>query len=215
MAAYYRQGGFFSSLPTATKNILIINVFVLIFTKLSPAFMNSWFALYYPTSPHFHIWQPFTYMFMHGGFLHLFLNMFALVMFGSMLENQWGTRKFLLYYFVTGLGAAAVHLGVEWVRLASGAAPYIINIPTVGASGAIYGLLLGYAMLFPDSRLTLIFPPITLSAKWWVIVWFVIELLSGISGGGGIAHFAHLGGMIFGFILIKYWKSKGKMYDYE
>lgn len=219
-------------MPVVTKNIVIINVFMLLFTKLRPEFMMSNFALFYPTSQYFHWWQPVTHMFMHGGFTHLFFNMFTLLMFGTALERQWGSKKYLLFYFVTGLGAAAIHMGVMWLQIKyqmgqigseaalSSAAMHSIqlikNTPTVGASGAIYGLLMGYAMLYPESRMTLLFPPITLSAKWWVGIFFVIELLTGVFGsGGGVAHFAHLGGMIFAFVLVKIWKKKGRMYDYE
>ena len=234
MAYYYssNSGGFWRNLPVVTKNIVIINVFMLLFTKLRPEFMMSNFALFYPTSQYFHWWQPVTHMFMHGGFTHLFFNMFTLLMFGTALERQWGSKKYLLFYFVTGLGAAAIHMGVMWLQIRyqmgqigseaalSSAAMHSIqlikNTPIVGASGAIYGLLMGYAMLYPESRMTLLFPPITLSAKWWVGIFFVIELLTGVFGsGGGVAHFAHLGGMIFAFVLVKIWKKKGRMYDYE
>lgn len=208
---YYssNRGGFLSNLPVVTKNILIINVFMLIFTKLRPEFMYSTFALFYPESPYFHWWQPVTHMFMHGGWWHLFANMFTFIMFGTVLERQWGPKKYLLFYFLTGLGAAALHLGV----MALQGGPY--NVPTVGASGAIYGVLMGFAMLYPDTVITLLFPPIPLKAKWWILIWLGIELFTGINGfGGGIAHFAHLGGALFGWLLIKYWKRKGTMYNY-
>lgn len=216
-------------LTPAVKNILLINIFMLIITSLRPGIEHI-FALYYPTSPFFHFWQPITYMFMHGGFMHLFFNMFALYMFGVQLESVWGTKKFLLFYFITGLGAAATHLVVQWceiqhnisliadggivARQAMQQIEVIKHVPTVGASGAIYGILIGFALLFPDVRLTLIFPPISLTAKWWVIVWIVIELLTGVLSVDSVAHFAHLGGMLFGFILIRIWKKQGKMYDY-
>lgn len=234
MEYYYNnnRGGFLSNLPTVTKNLLIINVIMFFFTSLRENAMYAAFALYYPTSPNFHVWQLVTHMFMHGGFWHLFANMFTMVMFGTVLERQWGPKKYLLFYFVTGLGAAALHLGVQALQMhhylgiiADGGAGYaaarhavemIKFIPTVGASGAIYGVLMGYAMLFPDTRITMIFPPISLKAKWWILIWFLIELVTGVSGaGGGIAHFAHLGGMIFGYVLIRYWKNNGRMYDYE
>lgn len=208
MSYYYsnNRGGFLSNLPVVTKNILVINVFMLIFTKLRPDFMYSTFALYYPTSPFFNWWQPITHMFMHGGWTHLFFNMFTFVMFGSVLERQWGPKKYLTFYLVTGLGAAALHLAVM------GGHPYI---PMVGASGAIYGVLMGFAMLFPETVITLLFPPIPLKAKWWILIMLVIELSLGYTdAGGGIAHFAHLGGALFGWLLIKYWKRKGTMYEY-
>lgn len=215
----YNEGGrgFFGSLPVATKNILTINIFFFIFYLLRREFMTEYFALFYPTSPYFHWWQFITYMFMHGGWFHIFMNMFALVMFGAQLEGMWGPKKFLIFYFVTGLGAAVLHTGVQWMQIHYGlASPLAVQmIPTVGASGAIYGLLIGFAMLFPDSRLTLIFPPVSLTAKWWVIIWVVMELLLGVTGRDGVAHFAHLGGMLFGWLLIRYWKKQGRMYDYE
>lgn len=189
--------------------------------------MVSKFALFYPTSPFFHWWQPVTHMFLHGGFWHLFFNMYTLYIFGTVLERVWGTKKFVLFYFVTGLGAAAVHTGVEWLQVqywigkaaegsmtAQAAIHALKMTPTVGASGAIYGVLMGYAMLYPDSVLTLIFPPISLKAKWFVLIFAAIELLTGVTGtGGGIAHFAHLGGLIFGFLLIMYWKKNRTLYS--
>lgn len=219
--------GFMSNVPTAIKNIIIINVLVMIMTSLNGNFMYEKFSLFYPTSPFFHWWQPFTHMFMHGGFWHLFFNMYTLFIFGSVLERVWGTRKFLIFYFATGLGAAAVHTGVEWIQMnhwmsqvAEGSMAAQAHIhalkmtPTVGASGAIYGVLMGYAMLYPDSIMSLVFPPISMKAKWFVLIFAGIELLTGVSGmGGGVAHFAHLGGLIFGFLLIMYWKKNRTLYN--
>ncbi len=219
--------GFMSHVPSAVKNIIIINAIVMVMTALNGDFMYEKFSLFYPTSPFFHWWQPLTHMFMHGGFWHLFFNMYTLYIFGSVLERVWGTKKFLIFYFVTGLGAAAIHTGVEWIQMqtwlsqaAEGSASAMASIhqlkmtPTVGASGAIYGVLMGYAMLYPDSVLTLIFPPISLKAKWFVLIFAAIELLTGVTGvGGGIAHFAHLGGLIFGFLLIWYWKKNHTLYS--
>lgn len=216
-----------SNVPTAVKNIIIINVLIMIMTSLNETFMVEKFALFYPTSPFFHWWQPFTHMFMHGGFWHLFFNMYTLFIFGSVLERVWGPKKFLVFYFVTGIGAAAIHTGVEWMQMqtwitqaAEGSQSALVSIhqlkmtPTVGASGAIYGVLMGYAMLYPDSVLTLIFPPVSMKAKWFVLIFAGIELLTGITGtGGGIAHFAHLGGLIFGFLLIYFWKKRGTLYS--
>ncbi len=220
-------GGFLGNWPTAVKNLVIINVLVMIMTSLNGDFMYEKFALFYPTSPFFHWWQPVTHMFMHGGFWHLFFNMYTLYLFGSVLERVWGTKKFLVFYFVTGLGAAAIHTGVEWLQMqtwlgqaAEGSNAALASIhalkmtPTVGASGAIYGVLMGYAMLYPDSVLTLMFPPISMKAKWFVLIFAAIELITGVTGtGGGIAHFAHLGGLIFGFMLIMYWKKKRTLYS--
>lgn len=235
-----RRGGFLSRFPVVTKNILIINVFMYIFTALRPDFMYETFSLFYPVapdgsiSPLFHAWQPLTHMFMHGGMTHLFFNMFTFVMFGATLERQWGPKKFLLFYLLTGLGAAALHLGVIGLEmnhymdlyysaetraekfLAAQSATELCQIPMVGASGAIYGILMGYAMLYPDSVITMLIPPISLKAKWWIVIMLVIELAIGVLGtGGSVAHFAHLGGMLIGFVMIQIWKKKGTMYDYE
>lgn len=221
------RGGFMSNIPTAVKNIIIINVLVMIMISLNEEFMIEKFALFYPTSPFFHWWQPVTHMFMHGGFFHLLFNMYTLFIFGSVLERVWGPKKFLIFYFATGLGAAAIHTGVEWIQMqswiaqaAEGTQSALMSIhtmkmtPTVGASGAIYGVLMGYAMLYPDSMLTLVLPPVSLKAKWFVLIFAGIELLTGITGtGGGIAHFAHLGGLIFGYILIRVWKKRGHLYS--
>ena len=232
------------NLPPAVKNIIIINALIMVMITLKESFMLENFALYFPASPFFRIWQPLTYMFMHGGFGHLFFNMYSLFIFGSVLERVWGTQKFLLFYFVTGLGAALVHIGVQWIQYGSALATYGLSLndasalaqevarsiqagadripvwslslftPTVGASGAIYGVLMGYAMLYPDSVLTLLFPPVSLKAKWFVLIFAAIELALGVFGTrAGIAHFAHLGGLIFGFILIMYWKKRHTLYS--
>jgi len=229
MGYYENRGGLFRSVPPVTLNIIIINVLVWIMTELNQEFMVSNFAMFYPSSPFFKPWQVVTHMFMHGGFWHIFFNMYTLFIFGSVLERVWGGKKFLLFYFVTGLGAVALHTGVQWIeaqhymtQIAEGDAAAAASLhalkftPTVGASGAIYGLLMGYAMLFPDSVLTLIFPPVSLKAKWFVLIFAAIELVTGVfSVGGGIAHFAHLGGMLFGWLLIVYWKRRNRMYQYE
>ena len=214
------------NVPAAVKNIIIINVAVMIMTYLNEPLMARYFALH-PYQFIYRPWQLVTYMFMHGGLFHLFFNMYTLFIFGSVLERVWGTKKFLIFYFVTGLGAAAVHTSVEWLQvshwmtqvaetgsIAAQASIHALKMtPTVGASGAIYGLLMGYAMLYPDSIMSLIFPPISLKAKWFVLIFGAIELLTGLTGAGsGIAHFAHLGGLIFGFILIMYWKKKRTLY---
>lgn len=220
-------------IPSVTKNIIIINVIIWVASEImkyrGSDFMYEQFALFYVTSPFFKPWQFITHMFMHGGFWHVFFNMYTLLIFGSVLERVWGPRKYLFFYFATGLGAAALHTGVEALQaqfylnqIAEGVVKAttsyhnLLMTPTVGASGAIYGLLLGYAMLYPDSRLTLIFPPVSLTAKWFVIIFAVIELVTGIFGlGGGIAHFAHLGGMLFGWLIILYWKKRHRLYEYR
>ena len=233
MAYYYygndggRRGGFLSSLPPVTKNLIIINVIVFVASLLNQNFMIGTFALFYPTSVYFHWWQVVTHMFMHGGFWHIFFNMYTLLIFGCVVERIIGSKKFLLFYFICGLGAVALHLGVEYLQVQSymqGAAlgnataiqniAMIKNTPTVGASGAIYGVLMGYAMLFPESRMTLLFPPVTLSAKWMVAIFAAIELFTGVTGiSAGIAHFAHLGGMLIGWLMILSWRKRGVLFD--
>lgn len=213
-------GGFISSLPPVTKNIVAINVLVFIATLVNQQFMVANFAMFYPTSPFFRPWQIITHMFMHGGFWHIFFNMYSLLMFGTVLERSIGSKKFLIFYFVTGLGAVALHTGVEWIEaqifMANEQVMAYHNLlmtPTLGASGAIYGVLIGYAMVYPQSRLTLLFPPVTLTAKWMVIIFAAIELFTGITGtADGVAHFAHLGGMLFGWLLIRMWRRQGKLY---
>ena len=193
-------------LPPAVKNLLIINIIVFLGTELIGDPMYQLFALFPIGSPFFRWWQFVTHMFMHGNFAHIFFNMWSLFVFGPLLERLWGSKKFLIFYFVCGLGAALCHELVLMTQPLS-------NIPTVGASGAIYGLLLGFDMLYPNYVLTLVFPPVSLKAKWFVVIFAVIELVTGILGTrDGVAHFAHLGGMLFGLILILVWKKKGKMY---
>ena len=224
-----RGGGFLASLPPVTKNLIIINVIVFLATLVNEDFMIGTFALFYPTSQYFHWWQVVTHMFMHGGFWHIFFNMYTLLIFGSVVERYIGPKKFLLFYFVCGLGAVALHFGVEYWQMQSymegaalGNATALQQIeaikftPTVGASGAIYGVLMGYAMLFPESRMTLLFPPVTLSAKWMVVVFAVIELFTGVTGlNAGIAHFAHLGGMFIGWLMILWWRKRGILFDQD
>ena len=218
--------GIMSDTPV-TKNLIIINCIVFLATLINREFMTVTFALFYPTSYYFHWWQIITHMFMHGGFWHIFFNMYTLLIFGTVVERIIGQKKFLLFYFVCGLGAVALHLGVEYLQMQSfieGAAvgnmtalqgiSDIKMTPTVGASGAIYGVLIGYAMLFPESKMTLLFPPVTLSAKWMVVVFAVIELFTGVTGmQAGIAHFAHLGGMLFGFLMIRCWRKRDILFD--
>ena len=224
-----RGGGFLASLPPVTKNLIIINVIVFLATLVNEDFMIGTFALFYPTSQFFHWWQVVTHMFMHGGFWHIFFNMYTLLIFGSVVERYIGPKKFLLFYFVCGLGAVALHFGVEYWQMQSymeGAAlgnatalqriEVIKFTPTVGASGAIYGVLMGYAMIFPESKMTLLFPPVTLSAKWMVVVFAVIELFTGVTGlNAGIAHFAHLGGMLIGWLMILWWRKRGILFDQD
>ena len=208
MSYYYdngSRGGFMSNVPKAVKHIIIINLLMLVLTYLNNPLMSKWFALN-PISFLWKPWQLVTYMFMHGGFGHLFFNMYTLFIFGSVLENVWGTKKFLTFYFVTGIGAALVNIGVQYLT-----GSFAL---TVGASGAIYGILMGYAMLYPDSMLTLILPPVSMKAKWFVLIFAGIELLLGISNNpaDNVAHFAHLGGLVFAFLLLMFWKKRRRLY---
>lgn len=189
-------------------------------------FMYEKLSLFYFKSQFFKPYQLLTHMFMHGSFVHILFNMYTLFFFGSVLENVWGGKKFLLYYLVTGIGAAILHslvlhlqaTGLENAITAGSYQAYeqlriLYNTPTVGASGAIYGLLLAYGMLFPNNIIGLVFPPVALKAKYFVIIFGAIELLLGLTGrDSGVAHFAHLGGMIFGFFLIMHWKKNNRMY---
>lgn len=194
-----------SSVPSAVKHIILISIGMMVLSYLNEPLMTRLFALN-PVTFIRRLWQLVTYMFMHGSFFHIFFNMYTLYIFGSVLENVWGTKKFLVFYFITGIGAALVHIGVQYLT-----GDFAL---TVGASGAIYGILMGYAMLYPDSRLSLIFPPVTMKAKWFVLIFAGIELLLGVTGTqAGVAHFAHLGGLVFGFILMMYWKKKHRLYS--
>lgn len=222
----FSRNSILANMPPVVKNLIMANVIVYIITMISGNFMYEHFSLFYFKSPFFKPFQLVTHMFMHGGFAHILFNMYALFIFGSVLERVWGSQKFLFYYFVTGIGAALIHLGVMALQLRGYMADLnagdllaraqiqdILVTPTVGASGAIYGLLLAYGMLFPNNIMQLIFPPVALKAKWFVLIYGAIELLLGLSGrGGDIAHFAHLGGMIFGYFLILYWKKNNRMY---
>ena len=203
------------NIPVVTRNLLYVNIIMYVATLINEDFMVGTFAMFFPTSPYFHWWQPITHMFMHGGFWHIFFNMYTLVMFGMVVERALGTKRFLWFYFITGLGAVALHTGVEWLDMTymNGDVYKTLYTPMVGASGAIYGVLVAFAMLYPEARLTLIFPPVTLDAKWWVIIFIGIELFTGITGTAmGIAHFAHLGGALFGWLLIRYWRKTRQLY---
>lgn len=216
----------FNRIPPVVKNLIIINIIMYVATVLIGNVMYEKFSLFYFSSQWFRPYQFLTHMFMHGGFFHILFNMYTLFIFGSVLENVWGGKKFLLYYLVTGIGAALVHSGVMFVEASSLMNSYeagnmvaqyklssIYNTPTVGASGAIYGLLLAYGMLFPNNVMQLLFPPIALKAKYFVLIFGALELFLGISdSGSNIAHFAHLGGMIFGYFLLVYWRKNNRMY---
>jgi len=202
----------FSNLPPVTKALLVANgvVFVLQLLVGNPAFYG--FMLWplvdagpFSRIPQFMPWQLVTYSFLHGSFPHVGFNMLALLMFGAPLEYTWGNRRFLTYYFACVAGAGLCQLVVASWAAHQGGMPY----PTVGASGGVFGLLLAYGMLFPHHRVMLLFPPIPMTARTLVIVYGAIELLLGFSGWQpGVAHFAHLGGMLFGWLLIRHWRGQ-------
>ncbi len=219
-------------LPVVTKNLLAINI-ILFFAKIVAERygidLNNWLGLHLFLADDFRPIQLVTYMFMHGDFTHILFNMFALWMFGRVLENVWGAKRFLIYYFVAGIGAGIIQEAVQYIYYSTELSVYqyvILNgikVPmaeylnlwtTVGASGAVYALLLAFAMTFPNERL-FVFPiPMPIKAKYFVIFYGLLELFMGMSPrvGDNVAHFAHLGGMLFGFILIIYWRKTGKIY---
>ncbi len=231
----------FSNIPPVVKNLLILNIICFIGAAFIFPGANRLFGVYYPDSPYFHWWQIITYMFMHdnSGFTHIFFNMFALFMFGPVLEHVLGTKRFINFYLITGLGALVLQFGVQALEvyqvagtvfardmieldlekgmiyanapglsqddLATLGSVYITTM--VGASGAIFGLLVAFGYLFPNTELFLLFIPVPIKAKYFIPVYIVIELVLGVSrvAGDSVAHFAHLGGALFGFLLIKYW----------
>ena len=208
--------------PPVVKNLIIANCVALLATELLP-FGNaivSRFALFNIESPLFHSYQVFTYMFLHGGVSHLFFNMFALWMFGRQLEYELGSQRFFTYYMVCGIGAALLQLGVgyaEYIHAVAANGFYgsldLLRIPTVGASGAVFGLLLAFGVLHPNNVIMLVFPPVAMKAKWFVVIYGLLELFFGLSGfQSGVAHFAHLGGMLWGLALLRWWRKKGKIY---
>ena len=248
-----RGNSFLNNLPQAVKGLLIINIAIFALSFIIEATMNIDLArvlgLYFFKSDLFKPYQIITHMFMHGGLMHLVFNMYALWMFGQVIERVWGAKKFLIYYFITGLGAVVLHSFVNYLQYQSitsgmssetvqmvlnegaeiishnknwtdpdvGALNLLMHIPTVGASGAIFGLLLAFGMLFPNLKLQLMFVPIPIKAKYFVMGYGAIELYMGIQNAAGdnIAHFAHLGGMLFGFILIKIWNKTNKNNYYQ
>lgn len=202
----------FSNLPPVTKALLIANAVVFLLQAVLGNVTMAPFMLWplgssgdaFGTSE-FLPWQLLSYGFLHGGIGHLLFNMLALLMFGAPLEHTWGPRRFLIFYLTCVVGAAACQLLVGMWLMSEGREAY----PILGASGGIFGLLLAYGMLFPNQRIMLLIPPIPMKARTLVIVYGVIELLMGISGTlPGVAHFAHLGGMLFGWLLIRYWRGQ-------
>ena len=216
------------NIPTITKNLLIINVLMFVATfvfQRGGIDLNDVLGLHFFMASEFHLYQLLTYMFMHGGLQHIFFNMFALWMFGCVVENVWGPKKFLFYYISCGIGAGLIQELVQYISYfviddlgsydyvnlngVSVTVDYYLNqLTTVGASGAIYGILLAFGMLFPEERI-FIFPlPVPIKAKWFILAYVAIELFSALgTSGDGVAHFAHLGGMLFGFLMIRYWQK--------
>ena len=217
----------FKVLPTVVKNLLIINVLMYLATITLTRFninLTDSLGLHFFKASDFKLYQLVTYMFMHGSFSHLFFNMFALWMFGNTLENLWGSKRFLLFYMVCGIGAGLCQELVQYIQFSTSLAnyanvnmggqivtmdSYLNMMNTVGASGAVYGLLLAFGMMFPNSMIYFYFL-IPIKAKWFVIGYAVIELITGLRGFDNVAHFAHLGGMLFGLGLILYWRKHGE-----
>ena len=269
-----QRGGFFSIMPNGVRQLLMINValfFITMLMRMTGINLNEWLGLHLVESTMWQPWQYITSMFMHGGFAHLFFNMFALFMFGRILEQVWGTKRFVIYYMICGLGAGLLHNFVSWFELNKVLAPceefaisatpdvlyniakhlgeglfkkdvifgfidqwqadptnsvYIAqatqmvdtikdtytgiveNTTTVGASGAVFGILLAFGMLFPNTEMYIMFLPNPIKAKYFVAIYAFIELFAGVQQipGDNVAHFAHLGGMLIGFIMLKIWR---------
>lgn len=184
------------------KHLLIINVLVYFGSMFLLSSPVATLAMHWPESPYFKPFQLVSHMFMHASPMHLFFNMFGLYMFGSSLEYFWGPKRFLSYYLICGFGALGIHLLYMYFMQS--------YIPVVGASGAIYGLLLGFGLQFPNMRIMLLIPPIPMKAKYFVLIFAAIELYLGFSGRQtNVAHFAHLGGALTGILIILYWKASG------
>lgn len=236
-------------IPPVTKNLLAVNILIWAVMALFPKVgfsLDNVLALYYIESPAFKPFQLLTYMFLHSSFTHLLFNMFALWMFGSVIERALGSKRFLIYYVSCGFGAALIQEGVFGIMVAkyhqiyspeafeeiirrglhalqmdlnftdptAGALNKLVNAPVVGASGAIFGILLAFGMLFPNQPIYLMFIPIPIKAKWMVLGYGVLELFMGVSGvASNVAHWAHLGGMLVGVFMILYWKKRGDFND--
>jgi membrane associated rhomboid family serine protease len=237
-------GGGYFSLPPVVKNIILLNVLMLLVDFAAKSVfgvdLTMVLGLYFPKSEQFMPVQIVTHMFMHGGFWHIFLNMYALYIFGQVLENVWGPKRFFIYYIICGLGAALTHetvIAFQYANLVQSLDPdslqtvlnegtglfrqsqlftdpdmqklqLLLNTPTVGASGAVFGILLAFGVLFPNTQLMLLLPPIPIKAKYFVLIYGGIELFMAVTQpGSNIAHAAHLGGMLFGYLLIRYWRK--------
>ncbi|WLD24554.1 rhomboid family intramembrane serine protease [Flavobacterium dauae] len=235
-----------NQITPVVKQLLIVNIIIFLAAYFFVPVLNVYFPLYYFENPNFKIWQPITHMFMHGGVMHILFNMFALYSFGSVLEQIWGGKKFILFYVLCGLGSAFLYTAVNYwqfheaynILIEKGVTQLDINnilengrgvvysndvvqnlsssynSVALGASGAIYGLLIAFAFMFPNAGLALIFIPVPIKAKYFVPAVLLYDLLSGLNGssifgfGGGVAHFAHIGGAIVGFLLMWMWKKK-------
>ena len=201
------------NIPTLTKNLLIINVLAYAAGLAVQRYvdLNDIMGLHFMLAPDFHVWQLVTYMFMHGGFQHLFFNMFALWMFGCIVENTMGTRRYALYYLACGIGAGLFQEAAQLVQFYTTAESSIEGFgawTTVGASGAVYGILLAFGMSYPDERIFTFPLPLPIKAKWLVIGYAAIEVYMAMTASGdGVAHLAHLGGMAVGYMLMRYWRS--------
>lgn len=206
----------------AVTNLLIANIVAYLAAQLLDTLqIYELFALFPTGSPFFEWWQPVTYMFLHGDFTHLFFNMFALWMFGKQIEMDLGTKRFLIYYFACGVGAALVQLGIAQIDIANLsemswlAVTRYLCTPTLGASGAIFGLLLAFGMLHPNATIMLLIPPIPMRAKWFVVIYGLLELgFIVLAPNDGVAHFAHLGGMFFGWLLLVFWMRRARNRNY-
>jgi rhomboid-like protein len=230
----YRQSPFANITPVV-KNLLIINIifFAATYILANQFNMDKWFAVYYFDSPLFRPWQPITYMFMHGGFFHIFFNMFGLFMFGPILEYSMGSKRFLNFYFICGIGAIALQMLIQAVTVYSITGGLTIahpeldssylqfgpsaqklfdtfNTPVVGASGAIFGILVAFGLLYPNMELLIFFIPIPVKAKYVVSFYVLYEIYYGFKqvSGDNVAHFAHIGGALFGFLMVKIWGLK-------
>jgi membrane associated rhomboid family serine protease len=240
-----------SHLPRAVLGLLLVNIAVFVAGLVLPHGREQIIAtgaFWYPANEHFEPWQAVTYMFLHANFSHIFFNMFALVSFGTILEREWGAARFLIFYFLCGVGAGLIQMGINWyefgmlherlvaagmnpsdiavlVKTGRGAIPtdpaveavlvdlyQIYTAPTLGASGAIYGLLVAFGCLHPNAKLALMFVPVPVAAKFFIPVMLALDLLSGVTGfslfGAGVAHFAHLGGAAIGFLLMLLWRNR-------
>lgn len=209
------------ALPTVTKNLLIINVIIwlaqFVLFRRTDFDLTQQFGLHFPASDNFRFYQLVTYMFLHDpySFSHVFFNMFAVFMFGRTLEQVWGPKRFLTYYMVTGIGAGLVQILVMYIRISAELPPELfsmVNSITIGASGSVFGILLAFGMLFPNAQLFIIPFPFPIKAKWFVIGYGLLELVFGVANrtGDNVAHFAHLGGMMFGIFMILYWRKKDR-----